>query len=84
MTERDSAPVQYNLAEGTTSPMRSSAVLALPRTSMVTSAPRFLKILAYSMAMMPEPTMVTLLGRKDMPLMLLWYVWCMVRGAFKG
>ena len=44
--------------------MRSSADVIDDRTSIVTAAPSLRKIMAYSMAMMPLPTMTTDLGRK--------------------
>mmetsp|Transcript_22817 Transcript_22817/g.41087 ORF Transcript_22817/g.41087 Transcript_22817/m.41087 type:complete len:236 (-) Transcript_22817:213-920(-) len=45
-------------------PRRINASMAVPRTITVTAEPSLRKILANSMAMIPAPTMTTLLGRK--------------------
>ena len=49
-------PCSSRCAMVSSSPSRSRALIAVPRTSIVTEQPSLRNILAYSIAMIPDPT----------------------------
>ena len=63
-------PLRRRSAIVSSRPMRSSADIAVERTTIVTSAPSLRKMFAISIAMIPDPATTTDFGRKSRPLTL--------------